>query len=92
MANIKSSEKRIQVSERNRLRNRLYKSTVRTMYKKSMLSIENYSESEKEHISNLISLTYSKIDKAVKKGVLHNNSGASKKSSLSKAFKEAMAR
>lgn len=90
MANIKSSEKRIQISERNRIKNRLYKSTVRTMYKKSMLSIENYNESEKENISNLISLTYSKIDKAVKKGVIHINAGASKKSSLCKAFKKAM--
>ena len=34
-----------------------------------------------------MSLTYSKIDKAVQKGVLHSNNGNSKKSSLSKAFK-----
>jgi small subunit ribosomal protein S20 len=90
MANIKSSKKRIKVSERNRLRNRLYKSTVRTMYKKSMQSIQNYNESNKEDISKIISITYSKIDKAVKKKVLHANSGASKKSSLSKALKKAL--
>ena len=90
MANIKSAKKRIQVSERNRLRNRLYKSTVRTMYKKSMQSIENYNESKKDDICKLISITYSKIDKAVKKRVLHANSGASKKSSLSKALKKAI--
>jgi len=90
MANIKSSKKRIKVSERNRLRNRLYKSTVRTMYKKSMQSIQNYNGSNKEDISKIISITYSKIDKAVKKKVLHANSGASKKSSLSKALKKAL--
>ena len=88
MANIKSSKKRIQISERNRLRNRLYKSTVKTMYKKSLSSIENYSENTKEDTLKLISITYSTIDKAVKKGVLHSNSGALKKSALSKAFKK----
>jgi small subunit ribosomal protein S20 len=35
-----------------------------------------------------MALTYSKIDKAVQKGVLHSNNGNSKKSSLSKAFKK----
>jgi small subunit ribosomal protein S20 len=33
MANNKSAEKRIQVNERNRLRNRFYKSSVRTLTK-----------------------------------------------------------
>jgi small subunit ribosomal protein S20 len=60
------------------------------MYKKSMQSIQNYNESNKEDISKIISITYSKIDKAVKKKVLHANSGASKKSSLSKALKKAL--
>jgi small subunit ribosomal protein S20 len=55
-----------------------------------MQSIQNYNGSNKEDISKIISITYSKIDKAVKKKVLHANSGASKKSSLSKALKKAL--
>jgi small subunit ribosomal protein S20 len=35
-----------------------------------------------------MSLSYSKIDKAVQKGVIHANNGNSKKSSLAKAFKK----
>jgi small subunit ribosomal protein S20 len=33
MANNKSAEKRIEVNERNRLQNRFYKSSVRTLTK-----------------------------------------------------------
>ena len=39
-------------------------------------------------VLNLMALSYSKIDKAVQKGVLHSNNGNSKKASLSKAFKK----
>ena len=37
MANNKSAEKRIKINERNRLRNRFYKSSVRTLIKKFLL-------------------------------------------------------
>jgi small subunit ribosomal protein S20 len=33
MANSKSAEKRIEINKRNRLRNRFYKSSVRTLIK-----------------------------------------------------------
>jgi small subunit ribosomal protein S20 len=36
-----------------------------------------------------MSAAYSKIDKAVKRGVLHVNNGARKKSQLSRALKQA---
>jgi ribosomal protein S20 len=35
-----------------------------------------------------VSLSYSKIDKAIQKGIIHSNNGNSKKASLSKAFKK----
>jgi small subunit ribosomal protein S20 len=35
-----------------------------------------------------MSLSYSKIDKAIQKGIIHSNNGNSKKSSLAKAFKK----
>ena len=42
MANNKSAKKRIGVNERNRLRNRLYKSSVRTLIKRFMKDLEIY--------------------------------------------------
>jgi small subunit ribosomal protein S20 len=36
----------------------------------------------------LISLAYSKIDKAVQKKVIHRNNGASKKSTLATLYKQ----
>ena len=42
MANCKSSEKRIQTNERNRLQNRLYKSSVRTLTKTFLKNLELY--------------------------------------------------
>lgn len=89
MANSKSAEKRIQISERNRLRNKAYKSAIKTIYKKCLIAIHNKNENNKENINNLVALSYSKIDKAVQKRILHPNTGASKKSKLAKALKTA---
>ena len=45
MANNKSAEKRIRTNERNRLQNRFYKSSVRTLTKKFLKDLEIYKES-----------------------------------------------
>jgi small subunit ribosomal protein S20 len=87
MANSKSAKKRIDINERNRLRNKAYKSTIKTIYKKCLLAIENVDSGNKKNVESLLSLAYSKIDKAIQKGVLHSNTGASKKSTLAKALK-----
>ena len=92
MANNKSAIKRIQIAERNRLRNKAYKSAVRTLIKKYHSAVKNYSgEPTPEKIAEIqqmMSAAYSKIDKAVKRNVLHRNNGARKKARLAKAFKE----
>ncbi len=88
MANTKSAYKRIEIAERNRLRNRAYKSTVKTLIKKALISINNLNKDNASTVKSLISLTYSKIDKAIQKGIIHSNNGNSKKSSLAKAFKK----
>jgi small subunit ribosomal protein S20 len=87
VANTKSSYKRIEIAERNRLRNKAYKSTVRTLMKKTFIAIDNSNNENISLVKDLLSLTFSKIDKAVQKGILHSNNGDSKKSSLTKAFK-----
>ena len=42
VANTKSAKKRILVAERNRQSNRTYKSTVKTLIKKTITNCENY--------------------------------------------------
>ncbi len=92
MANIKSAIKRIQITERNRLRNKSYKSAVRTLMKKCLVAVENCGDNptpeQLTEIQQHLSAAYSKIDKAVKKGVLHSNNGARKKARLAKALKQ----
>jgi len=88
VANTKSACKRIEIAERNRLRNKAYKSTVKTILKKTLLSINDLTIENLVSVRNLISLSYSKIDKAIQKGVIHANNGNSKKSFLSKFFKD----
>lgn len=88
MANSKSARKRIVINERNRVRNKAYKSTVKTIYKKCCAAMENVDSNNQGEVETLISLAYSKLDKAVQRGVLHPNTGASKKASLAKQFKK----
>lgn len=91
VANIKSSIKRIQIAERNRLRNKSYKTAVKTLMKKYFDAVETYTtEPTPEQmtvVQDRMALAYSKIDKAVKRGVLHKNTGARKKSRLARAVK-----
>lgn len=91
MANNKSAIKRIEIAERNRVRNKTYKSAVKTLMKNYLAAVEDYArqpspESLQEAQSRMAS-AYSKIDKAVKRGVLHQNNGARKKSRLAKRLK-----
>jgi len=77
VANNKSAKKRIQIAERNRLINKSYKSTVRTLTKKTLENCEKYKKDPNEENKNLVKTSLNKafslIDKAVKKNVLHKN-------------------
>ena len=92
MANNKSAKKRIQVAERNRLVNKSYKSTVRTLTKKTLINCEKYKKDPNSDNKDLVlfslSEAFSLIDKAVKKNVLHKNNGANKKSRINKVVKD----
>ena len=94
MANNKSAKKRIQIAERNRLINKSYKSTVRTLTKKTLENCEKYKKDPNTDNKNLIQASlnnaFSLIDKAVKKNVLHKNSGANKKSRINKIVKNTL--
>ena len=91
MANNKSAKKRIQIAERNRLINKSYKSTVKTMTKKTLESCEKYKKDPNEDNKNLVKTSLNKafslFDKAVKKNVIHKNKGANKKSKINNFVK-----
>ena len=92
MANTNSAKKRIQVAERNRLQNKNYKSTVRTLMKRCFVACGAFNKESGEEaradLQKTFNAAFSKIDKAVKKGVLHRNTGANQKSRLSFALKK----
>jgi small subunit ribosomal protein S20 len=77
MANIHSQKKRILRSERERLENRRYTSTIKTYFRRleSLISDGDQAAADGAH-RELVST----IDKAVKRGALHRNTGARKKS------------
>ena len=91
MANIKSSIKRIQIAERNRLQNKSYKTAIKTLMKKYFDAARQYTvEPTPEQLALVetrMASAYSKIDKAVKCGVIHSNTGARKKARLARAVK-----
>jgi len=93
MANNKSAEKRIKTNERNRLTNRFYKSSVRTLIKNFVKALETYKTSqnpdEKEKLQNILSSVYSLIDKGTKKNVFHKNAASRKKAKLAASLKSA---
>jgi small subunit ribosomal protein S20 len=94
VANNRSSKKRIEVAERNRLRNRTYKSALRTLMKRCFTACSSYGQepgpASREAVETSMNAAFSKIDKAVKVGVLHRNCGANKKSRLSAAVKKVL--
>ncbi len=92
MANNKSAKKRILITERNRLQNRFYKTSVRTLTKLFLKNLDVYKNSptseNKEKVQNILNSTYSLIDKGCKKNVFHKNTAARKKSKMTLQFKK----
>ena len=77
-----SAIKRAQISERNRLRNKNYKSSIKTLIKKTLKNMEQKEGINPKQATFLVAQAYSKIDKAVKKGIITKNNAARKKSKL----------
>jgi small subunit ribosomal protein S20 len=77
MANIHSQKKRILRTERERLENRRYVSAIKTYFRRLESTMESgdTTKADTEH-RELVST----IDKAVKRGAMHKNTGARKKS------------
>jgi small subunit ribosomal protein S20 len=91
MANNPSASKRILINKRNRLHNRFYKSSVRTLTKLFLKQVEicksSQSIEDKKNAQKILNSAYSLIDKGCKKNVFHKNTAARKKSKLTLALK-----
>jgi small subunit ribosomal protein S20 len=86
MANNKSAKKRIIITKRNNLKNRFYKSSVKTLTKRFLKDLEIYKISrsldDKKKLQIDLNLVYSLIDKGSKRNVFHKNTAARKKAKL----------
>ena len=77
MANIHSQKKRILRSERERLENRRYTSKIKTYFHRLERAVSAGDDQTADAEHRVLVQT---IDKAVKRGALHRNTGARKKS------------
>jgi small subunit ribosomal protein S20 len=77
MANIKSAEKRIRQTAKRRARNQAAVTHLRT-------SVKKYRHADTAEKAKGLPATYSEIDLALKKGVIHRNAAARYKSRLAK--------
>jgi len=86
MANIHSQKKRILRAERERAENRRYTSAIKTYFRRLDAAVTggDAETADAEH-RRLVQL----IDKAVKRGALHRNAGARKKSRAARLRKPA---
>ena len=87
MPNIKSAMKRVKVSKKKNLRNRMVKTGVKTAIKKYQVALNEGAAPAKAQLG----ATTSAIDKAVSKGIIHKNAANRKKARLAKALAKANA-
>ncbi|MBI6546675.1 MAG: 30S ribosomal protein S20 [Cyanobacteria bacterium NC_groundwater_1444_Ag_S-0.65um_54_12] len=81
---IKSAIKRAQIAERNRQRNVAVRSEVKTRIKRTHEAAVSGEDPDK--VVELLRKAISTIDRAARKGVLHRNAAARRKSRLAKAL------
>lgn len=86
LPNIKSAIKRVKVTEKKNLRNRMIKSAMKTQIKKFETAV-----SANEADVKLLSATQGAVDKAAAKGVIHKNAANRKKARMAKRLAKAQA-
>jgi small subunit ribosomal protein S20 len=84
MANIHSQKKRILRAERERLENRRYTSAIKTYFRRLQAAVASGDDATAGDEHRLLVRT---IDKAVKRGALHRNTGARKKSRAARVLR-----
>ncbi len=85
MANTKTAKKRVKVIAAKTLRNKAYRSSLRTAVKKADAALT----AGAADVAGAVKSAMQKIDKSVTKGILHKNTAARKKSKLAKRLNQA---
>mgnify|MGYP001010784792 CR=1 FL=1 len=88
LANTKSAKKRIRIAEKRRLRNKSFKSAMKTKIKKFEAALET---GNTEEIKAKFMEAYKFIDKVASKGIIHKNAAARRKSRLHKKLNKMLA-
>ena len=94
MSKKQENRKLIAQNKRNRIINKRYTSTIKTLSKLFTIKVKSITNETNDELKNklksetftVISNLYSIIDKAVKKSVIHKNTAARKKSKFGKLF------
>ena len=84
MPNNPSAAKRMRQEQKRRLHNRSIKSLVKTQITKARQAID--AEAEGSDAEDAVRAAVSSLDRAAKKGVIHPNNAARRKSRLMKQF------
>ena len=82
---LKSAKKRLRQNIKHNLRNRTYRSALKTQMKKFLSVVK---EGNAQVAQEALRLTVKKIDKGVVKGILHKNTASRKKSRLTKKLNQ----
>jgi len=88
------NRKTVAQNNRNRIINRRYSSTVKGLAKLFVAKVDEINNEEnsetkielKQQVSTILQKFYSSMDKAVKKGIIHKNTAARKKSRFGKIY------
>lgn len=83
MPNIKSAKKRVKIAEAKNLRNRMFKSQLKTLIKKFDAACQT---GDKAVAAVAYKAAVKKVDQAVAHNIMHKNAAARKKSQFTKAF------
>jgi len=87
LANIQSAKKRVKVSAKKNLHNRIVKSGMRTSIRKFDAAVA----ADPQNAVKQLSATSAVIDKAASKGVIHKNAANRKKARLARQLNKAAA-
>ena len=83
----KSAERSLRVSRVRQLRNQAVRSAIKTFVKKTRAAITN----GEEQAADFLQQTASVVDKAAKRGIIHKNAAARRKSRLTRQMNAAKA-
>ncbi|RMG49118.1 MAG: 30S ribosomal protein S20 [Acidobacteria bacterium] len=89
MANHKSAAKQARRSAARRLRNRFWRSRMRTQIKKFRKALE---QGDLETAKALLAPTLGLVDRTARAGVIHDNTASRYKSRLQRAFNKSAAK